>query len=90
MVGRGFRLSVMMRRMTRSERNNLLAILAAIILIIGAVAAYPLGADLGNKLLKKKSKVPVYLSIVWFAVLLILCIAGMMSSTYSTFLYFQF
>ena len=26
----------------------------------------------------------------WFAVLLILCIAGMMSSTYSAFLYFQF
>ena len=63
---------------------------SAIILIIGAIAAYPLGADLGNKLLKKKSKVPVYLSIAWFAVLLILCIAGMMSSTYSTFLYFQF
>ena len=63
---------------------------SAIILIIGAVSAYPLGANLGNKLLKKKSKVPVYLSIVWFAVLLILCIAGMMSSTYSTFLYFQF
>ena len=63
---------------------------SAIILIIGAIAAYPLGANLGNKLLKKKSKVPVYLSIVWFAVLLILCIAGMMSSTYSTFLYFQF
>ena len=63
---------------------------SAIILIIGAVAAYPLGANLGNKLLKKKSKLPIYLSVVWFAVLLIACIAGMMSSTYSTFLYFQF
>lgn len=29
----------MMRRMTRSERNNLLAILAAIILIIGGIVA---------------------------------------------------
>ena len=63
---------------------------SAIILIIGAVAAYPLGANLGNKLLKKKSKLPIYLSVVWFAILLIACIAGMMSSTYSTFLYFQF
>ena len=61
----------------------------AIILAIGAFSAYPLGAKLGNKLLKG-SKVPVYLSILWFAVLLILCIAGMMSSTYSSFLYFQF
>ena len=62
----------------------------AIILAIGAFSAYPLGAKLGNKLLKGSSKVPVYLSILWFAVLLILCIAGMMSSTYSSFLYFQF
>ena len=63
---------------------------SAIILVIGAIAAYPLGANLGNKLLKKKNKLPIYLSVVWFAILLILCIAGMMSSTYSTFLYFQF
>ena len=63
---------------------------SAIILVISAFSAYPAGAKLGNKLLKKNSKVPVYLSIVWFAVLLILCIAGMMSSTYSSFLYFQF
>lgn len=63
---------------------------SAIILIIGAVAAYPLGANWGNKLLKKKSKLPIYLSVVWFAILLIACIVGMMSSTYSTFLYFQF
>ena len=63
---------------------------SAIILVIAALSAYPLGAKLGNKLLKKNSKVPVYLSILWFGVLLILCIAGMMSSTYSSFLYFQF
>jgi len=61
-----------------------------LILVIGAFSAFPLGAKLGNRLLKGKSKLPVYLSVVWFAVLLVLCIAGMMSSTYSSFLYFQF
>jgi alginate O-acetyltransferase complex protein AlgI len=60
------------------------------VLIIGAFSAFPLGANLGNKLLKGKSKTAVYLSVVWFAALLVLCIAGMMSSTYSSFLYFQF
>ena len=63
---------------------------SAIILAVSAIAAYPIGAKQGNNLLRFRSKVPVYLSIVWFAVLLVLCIAGMMSSTYSTFLYFQF
>jgi len=61
-----------------------------IILVIGAIAAYPVGANLGNKLLKNKSRLPIYLSVVWFAIMLMLCIAGMMSSTYSSFLYFQF
>ena len=27
---------------------------------------------------------------LWYAALLLLCIGGMMSSTYSSFLYFQF
>lgn len=61
-----------------------------IILLIGAVAAFPFCAKQGNNLLKWESKLPVYLSVVWFAVLLLLCVAGMMSSTYSSFLYFQF
>jgi alginate O-acetyltransferase complex protein AlgI len=61
-----------------------------LVLLVGAVSAFPLGANLGNKLLKKKSKLPIYLSVIWFGVLLLLCIAGMMSSTYSSFLYFQF
>ena len=61
-----------------------------IILLISAVSAFPIGAKKGNDLLRGTSKVPVYVSIGWFAVLLLLCIAGMMSSTYSSFLYFQF
>ena len=61
----------------------------AITLIIGAFAAYPIGAKLGNTVYHHGEK-PVLISVIWFAVLLILCIAGMMSSTYSSFLYFQF
>ena len=61
-----------------------------IVLLIGILSAIPLGAKKGNDLLRGTSKIPVYLSVAWFAVLLILCIAGMMSSTYSSFLYFQF
>ena len=61
-----------------------------VILVIGIFASFPLGAKLANNLLRKDNKLPVYLSVVWFAVLLVLCIAGMMSSTYSSFLYFQF
>jgi len=62
---------------------------SAIILIISAVGAFPLPAKLGNMTLKKPQW-PVYVSVVWFAALLFLCIAGMMVSTYSSFLYFQF
>ena len=60
------------------------------ILLISAVASFPFVTKQGNNLLKGNSKLPVYLSVVWFGVLLLLCIAGMMSSTYSSFLYFQF
>ena len=60
-----------------------------IILLISAVGAYPLPARLGNMTLNRK-KWPVYVSILWFTVLFVLCIAGMTVSTYSSFLYFQF
>ncbi len=63
---------------------------SALILLIGAVSAFPVGANFGNRLLKGKNQMPIYLSVLWFGVLLLLCIAGMMSSTYSSFLYFQF
>ena len=60
------------------------------LLVIGAVASFPFVSKQANNLLKGNSKLPVYLSVAWFGVLLMLCIAGMMSSTYSSFLYFQF
>ena len=60
-----------------------------IVLLIAAVAAYPIGTKLGNNVYRR-GNTPVYLSVIWFAALLVLCIAGMMTSTYTTFLYFQF
>ena len=62
---------------------------SAIILIVSALGAYPLATKLGNLVLKKP-KWPVYVTVAWFALLIFLCIAGMMVSTYSSFLYFQF
>ena len=61
-----------------------------IILAIGIFASFPLGSKLGSKALKGESKLPVYASVVAYAIMLVLCIAGMMVSTYSSFLYFQF
>ena len=62
---------------------------SAIILVISALGAFPLSAKIGNFILKKP-KWPVYVTVVWYAALFFLCIAGMMVSTYSSFLYFQF
>jgi len=62
---------------------------SAFILIVGAFAAYPLGARLGSRIYRYR-KPAVIVSCAWFALLLILCIAGMTGSTYSSFLYFQF
>ena len=61
----------------------------AIILVISAFGAFPLAAKLGNRALRRR-RWPVYVSVAWFAALMILCIAGMTVSTYSSFLYFQF
>ena len=58
-------------------------------LIISAVSAYPLGARLGSNVYRS-GKNAVTVSVLWFTLLLLLCIAGMLSSTYSSFLYFQF
>ena len=61
-----------------------------LLLVIGAISAYPIGARLGSLVYRGASKLPATLSVIWFALLLVLCIAGMTSSTYSSFLYFQF
>ena len=48
-----------------------------------------MGARLGSNVYRS-GKNAVTASVLWYAVLLLLCIAGMLSSTYSSFLYFQF
>ena len=60
-----------------------------LLVLISIFAACPLGARLGSSVYRSGKKA-VYLSVLWFGLLLILCIAGMLSSTYSSFLYFQF
>ena len=60
-----------------------------LILLIGTFSAYPIGARLGGNVYRI-GKGAIAVSTLWFAVLLVLCIAGMLSSTYSSFLYFQF
>lgn len=57
--------------------------------LVGTVAAFPIGANMGSNVYRR-GRTAVMLSVVWFAVLLVLCIAGMISGTYSSFLYFQF
>ena len=61
-----------------------------LILLLGILAAGPRGAQIGNRIVARGGKSAVTLSVVWYAVLFLLCIAGMMSSTYTSFLYFQF
>ena len=60
-----------------------------LLVLVSAFAAFPIGTRLGSRIYRR-SRTAVALSIIWFALLLVLCIAGMMSSTYSSFLYFQF
>ena len=62
---------------------------SAIILVISALGAYPMATKFGNLILRRQQW-PVYVTVAWFALLIFLCIAGMMVSTYSSFLYFQF
>lgn len=58
-------------------------------LLIAAFAACPLGARIGSRITRMGLAGSV-VSALWYILLLCLCIAGMMSSTYSSFLYFQF
>ena len=61
----------------------------ALVLILSIFSAYPAGARLGGNIYRL-GKGAVTVSVIWFALLLVLCIAGMLSSTYSSFLYFEF
>ena len=61
-----------------------------ILLLIAFVGANPLPARLAGRIYRCRSSTPVVLSIAWYALLLMLCIAVMTGSTYSSFLYFQF
>ena len=60
------------------------------ILLIACLGASPLPARLAGRIYRSRSNLPVVLSVIWFGFLLILCIAVMTGSTYSSFLYFQF
>lgn len=60
-----------------------------LILLLGIAGATPICANLGGNVYRS-GKLPVMLSVVWFGLLLVLSIAGMMTGTYSTFLYVQF
>lgn len=58
-------------------------------MLLSALASFPVGASVGSHLLRRRSS-GMLLSVLWFALLLLLCVASMMNDTYSTFLYFQF
>ena len=60
-----------------------------LLVLLGILGATPLCANVGGNVYRGR-KLPVALSVVWFGMLLVLSIAGMMTGTYSTFLYFQF
>ena len=59
------------------------------VILLAVFACLPVGARFGRSLLRR-GRAWIPLSIVYYAALLLLCIAGMMNDTYSAFLYFQF
>ena len=60
-----------------------------LLLLVSAFASYPIGATVGNNLMRR-NKVWKPLSIIFFGAILLLSLACMMNDTYSTFLYAQF
>ncbi len=60
------------------------------VLLLGAVGAMPVAGLLGNNLIRQRTPLWRVLSVVVFGVLLYFCVAGMLSDTYTSFLYFQF
>ena len=61
-----------------------------LVLLLALVGSSPIPANIGNNLLKNRSLATRIVSVAFFALLLFFCIAGMVSSTYTSFLYFQF
>ena len=61
-----------------------------LLLLICLIGATPLPARLGSYVYKLRGVAPMILSVVWFGLVLMLCIGAMTGSTYSAFLYFQF
>ena len=60
------------------------------IVLISVIASAPWVTNFGNRCLMRKDGTWRAVSVVLFAILFLLCIAGMMNATYTTFLYFQF
>ena len=58
-------------------------------LLVSTLAAFPVCSAVGSHLLRRRRS-GLVLSVLWFLLILLLCIASMMNDTYSTFLYFQF
>ena len=62
---------------------------AWLVLLVSTLASFPVCSAVGSHLLRRRRS-GLVLSVLWFLLLLLLCIASMMNDTYSTFLYFQF
>ncbi|MCQ2418486.1 MAG: MBOAT family protein [Clostridia bacterium] len=60
------------------------------ILLVGIFACFPIGARIGMQVYRRSERAVVLLSVLYFGLLLLLCIAAMVGGTYSSFLYFQF
>lgn len=58
-------------------------------LLASTLAAFPVCSAVGSHLLRRRRS-GLVLSVLWFLLILLLCISSMMNDTYSTFLYFQF
>lgn len=61
-----------------------------LILIVAIIAALPYASNFSSNLYKRKDNLSTIASVIFFGVLLLLCIANLMNDTYSSFLYFQF
>lgn len=61
-----------------------------VLLLVGLLGATPIVSRIGMTIYHRSGRTVMAGSLLFFGLLLLLCIAGMISSTYSSFLYFQF